>query len=115
VRTEKLSQIGKTSGRFEYKDGPNGFPLATRSIATVSQVQEGVEDSWEVDSTMSISQRKFDDYEFTLSAYGLPEPYGIAWKKRTPRYVWFLLAAAVAGCVAVGVRYYARSHRAAKG
>lgn len=53
------------------------------------------------------------EQEFTLSAYNLPEPVGVEWAKPTPRYVWFLLAAAVFAVLAIGFRYLAR-RRAAK-
>ena len=46
--------------------------------------------------------------EFTLSAFGLPEPPGVVWEKPTPRYIWFLVAAMVFVAIAVGFRYLAR-------
>ncbi len=60
----------------------------------------------------SVSQFRCDprrgEEEFTLSAFGFPEPVGIEWKKPTSRYVWFLLASAVFVILAVGFRYLAR-------
>ncbi len=43
---------------------------------------------------------KFADHEFTLSAYGLPEPVGLMVPRSTPRFIWFIIIAAV--CVAIG-------------
>ncbi len=48
------------------------------------------------------------DHEFTLSAFGLPEPSGTVWKTETPRYVWFLIAAAAFAAIAIGLRYLVR-------
>lgn len=52
------------------------------------------------------------DAEFTLSAFGLPEPVGVTWSKPTPNYFWWLVAAG--GCVllALGFRYLARRRAA---
>jgi hypothetical protein len=49
--------------------------------------------------------------EFTLSAFGLPEPAGITWEKPTPRFVWVLLAAAICAVLAVAFRYLARRRK----
>jgi hypothetical protein len=32
----------------------------------------------------------FPESDFTLSAFGLPEPYGVVWKKPIPWYLWFI-------------------------
>jgi len=44
------------------------------------------------------------DDEFWLSHYGLPEPFGVVRETKTPRYVWFLIAAGVFAVLAVGLR-----------
>jgi hypothetical protein len=61
--------------------------------------------------TYAFTREEPDEVEFTLSAFGLPEPPGVEWDKRTPRYVWFLIAAAVFAIVAGGLRYYAKRRR----
>ena len=43
----------------------------------------------------------FPDTDFTLSAFGLPEPPGLEWKRPTPWYLWVGLAGIV--CLALGV------------
>lgn len=54
------------------------------------------------------------DSEFTLSAFGLPEPAGMeAVKKPVPMYLWILLAAAVCGVLAFAFRYLAERKRPA--
>jgi hypothetical protein len=34
--------------------------------------------------------KPFPESDFTLSAFGLPEPYGVVWKKPIPWYLWFI-------------------------
>lgn len=51
------------------------------------------------------------EMEFTLSAFGLPEPVGVVWEKSTPRYIWFLVAAGILAVLAVGFRYLVRRQR----
>jgi hypothetical protein len=50
------------------------------------------------------SDAKVADKEFRLSNYGLPEPHGFDYKKRTPVYLWLLVAAAVFAVIAVALR-----------
>jgi hypothetical protein len=67
------------------------------SVSVVSRTRYELE---EVDS--------IPESEFSLSAFGLPEPVGAAWDKPTPRYVWFLVGAAVFAFLTVGLRLIAR-------
>ena len=50
-----------------------------------------------------------DMTEFTLSAFGLPEPPGVTWPKPTPWYLWAAVAAAVCLVLAFVLRWLARS------
>jgi hypothetical protein len=52
------------------------------------------------------------DREFMLTAFGLPEPKGVEWEKKTPVYVWLLLAAGVLGLLAVVLAWLAKRRRA---
>lgn len=55
-----------------------------------------------------------DPAEFYLTHYGLPEPTGFtAPSNRTPRYVWFLLAAGVFAFLAILLRWRSRRWRSA--
>jgi hypothetical protein len=53
-----------------------------------------------------------DDAEFTLSAFGLPEPVGVTWEKPSRTYLWILAAAGVSVALALGFRYLARRRAA---
>lgn len=46
-----------------------------------------------------LSSQFYPKGDFTLSAFGLPEPEGVVWDKPTPTYVWLLLAAGVLGLI----------------
>lgn len=46
--------------------------------------------------------------EFTLTAFGFPEPAGVTWERPTPVYVWLLAAAGGFGALAVLFRRLAR-------
>ena len=49
--------------------------------------------------------------EFSLTAYGLPEPPGVEFKRRTPTYVWLLLGAA--GCIVLALVFRRLARRPA--
>ncbi|MFL5338621.1 MAG: hypothetical protein ACJ8F7_00505, partial [Gemmataceae bacterium] len=59
---------------------------------------------------------EYDDSDFTLAKYGLPEPVGATWKKPTPTYVWLLIGAGAFAALAFGLRWLGRrSSRTAEG
>ena len=61
------------------------------------------ESDYDVDPTVNLPES-----EFTLSAFGLPEPVGVVWEKRTPNYVWFLIAAGAFAAAAIAFRLLTR-------
>jgi hypothetical protein len=60
-------------------------------------------------------QTDLPEQEFSLTAYGLPEPVGVKWDQRTPRYVWFLIAAGAFAALALGFRHLSRRRAARQG
>jgi len=52
--------------------------------------------------------RDVPEREFSLTAYGLPEPPGISFPRRTPTYVWLLLGATGFAVLAVLFRWLTR-------
>ncbi len=105
VKTEVASGICQTS--IDYITSTKGLPLPTQWLE---------EESLKLNDGGLFTSRKFTKFtlhpevsepsevEFTLSAYGLPEPVGVTWSKATPNYVWFLLAAAILGVLAIAFR-----------
>ena len=57
------------------------------------------------------SDRMPSEEELRLSYYGLPEPVGVEWGRKTPVYVWLLVAAGVLGLLALGLRWLAHRRR----
>lgn len=100
---------------FETIDHPSGFPIVKSQ--TVHTIQFNYKSKQKSDTT---SRADYDlevkegppDSEFTLTAFGLPEPGSDEVKKPTPLYVWILVAAAVSVGLAVGFFFLARRSRA---
>lgn len=91
-----------------------GFPVPIPSQCVYSETDlktaERIRSLITVTHFQSEPQR--EEAEFTLSAFGMPEPVGVVWDKPTPRYVWFLVAAGVFIAIAVGFRLLARRRAA---
>lgn len=84
-------------------DSPSGFPIPRRKVQIGESIlQGGIRDYGQV--LTELEERDPlplpDDREFTLTAFGLPEPPGVEWKKPTPWYLWAGLAAVV--CLILG-------------
>ena len=94
-----------------------GIPVPTHSTHRQTSTAVSGSPNWSMETS---TETDFDidptadlpESEFTLSAYGLPEPVGVEWKKPTPRYVWFLAAAGLFVALAVGFRMLARRRAA---
>jgi hypothetical protein len=59
------------------------------------------------DYSTTIHYERVPESEFRLTAFGLPEPVGVVWEKKTPVYVWLLVAAGVLGLLALLFRWLA--------
>ena len=112
VRT--LVGTGTHTSAFEF--GPGPWPVVRREIQTTEYKLNSTPKPWQLTSTvdyeLQIPAQLPDTSEFTLSAFGLPEPVGVTWEKPTPRYLWFLLAAGIFATLAIGFRYLARRRSA---
>src|SRR5579884_130190 len=103
--------------RNEVTDHPSGFPI----IKSKTYVRNGFSDRRhkKIGGTETINyeievNEDVPNDEFTLSAFGLPEPAGMEpVKKPIPLYVWNLIAAGVCGVVALVFRHLARRRRLA--
>lgn len=126
VRRSQLSSTSTRKGEpllesayereFETVDHPSGFPLIKTCISRDNQYPYKTKKrlvsttrtdyEWEVNNSVP-------DSEFTLSAFGLPEPGGAELvKKPMPIYLWILIGAGVCAVLALGFRYLARRPRA---
>jgi hypothetical protein len=125
VEKEKIFHDGKLNRtatwdiRYELKEHKSGFPL----VQSTTQKYAGVyaRDGHSNEGTVTREyEYKFNDRlpttDFTLTAYGLPEPHGVKWHKPTPVFVWILLAAGICGLLAVMLRWLGgRSSSRARG
>jgi hypothetical protein len=106
---------GLTEIEYETIDHPSGFPLVKRSTArATNHSYEGKERNEKtVNSRVRIDFKwevndHVPDSEFTLSAYGLPEPGSEPVKKSPPLYVWIIPAIGICLVLAIGFRILAR-------
>jgi hypothetical protein len=95
---------------FEVHSDEQGIPF----LRKLSWKQGKLVDSHlnvELECVAEFSQRRpsqVSERNFTLSAFGLPEPAGVEWRKATPRYVWVLIAAGAVAILATVFRCLAR-------
>ncbi len=108
--------INKSAGTLEYsltQQAVEGIPVPVRRVkrevypAASGGMDITSEATFRIDPTVELP-----DENFTLTAYGLPEPVGVAWRKPTRNYVWFLATAAVFVALAIGFRLLARRRTA---
>ena len=109
-RTQDIIATGVCEISIEYKVD-NGVPIPVRRREVGSR-SNGTKSRYEVTYDFFVPSRGLDEQEFTLSSYGLPEPVGVEWEKKTPVYVWLLLAAGVLGLLAVVLAWLAKRRRA---
>lgn len=88
------------------RDGEGGQPILTRYTFIVPDAY------YQTDYQLEAPAYLPPDTEFTLSAFGLPEPKGIVWDRPSRWYLWFIAAAVLALAVAGYLRY--RSQRRTK-
>lgn len=101
----------------ETTDHPSGFPILKRMKRHAKifyrQNKGTIETTTETDYDLEVNG-SVPDSEFTLSAFGLPEPPGMEpVKKPIPWYLWFLLAAGICGAISLAFRHLARRNRVA--
>jgi hypothetical protein len=104
VATEKITND------LDDRPGPVPFVKKAHSVEEWS-LADGKKMTIQSDLEFKASRpaREPADEVFRLTAFGLPEPVGIAPPRRPiPRYVWFLIAAAGLGVLAVLFRVLAR-------
>jgi hypothetical protein len=109
-----MGSIVYSTSKFQYRYGEDQFPIVTK----ISRMSEG-----EIAGTkMQLEDNtEFELYEaadipigeFTLTAFGLPEPPGIVWNKPTPWYVWLGGAAILLIVIAAGFKVLKRRYLAA--
>jgi hypothetical protein len=106
---QDIIATGKIEIHIDYKFD-NGVPIPVRYYQTGSR-SNGTNFREEFTYDWSVPARPLPESEFTLSHYGLPEPVGVVWEKRTPVYVWLLVAAGALLTLGIFFRWLARRLR----
>lgn len=92
----KVLELGQTEG---------SLPVPKRAVRKTEwgSPKDGIKNEAEsqYEYTLSEPRRLPGDEEFTLSAFGLPDPVGFEAEKPTRWYLWLMLAAIV--CLVLGV------------
>lgn len=102
IEWESTNVKASTTVAYEYEETADGFPIAKRIIRRFTPVK-GVdrENHYE----FNLKEADVPESDFTLTAFGLPEPSGI---KRGRPFPWYLALAGI-GTACLGVFFFLRS------
>jgi hypothetical protein len=97
------TQSGQRAGSMTYKEGQDPFPIVSRvSVTAGDGVKAASESLYEYD----LKPRDVPNREFTLSAFGLPEPAGA--RLPTPWYLWALGCSVLCFMMAIAFHRFSR-------
>ncbi|MBI1915383.1 MAG: hypothetical protein HYS12_11700 [Planctomycetes bacterium] len=100
---------------YEYREGTDRFPILTRIVTQAKRNPELNVRGWEFLFEFDLRESpEPEDEEFTLTAYGLPEPVGMELPRRSRAWLWFGLAAVAVLGVGFLFRRAARRRAAAQ-
>ncbi len=91
---------------YEYQNSQDGFPNTKRIVVHGRKIS--TEGTFDFEHTYELDLREADapERDFTLSAFGLPEPKGMAIPRSSRWYLWFI--AGGVGCLLVGFLIWRR-------
>ena len=94
-------------GTLECKVDAKGFPIFSSSLVRTKGVSplDGKEYESEIKTKSKIEERDPSPDEFTLTAFGLPEPMGMPIVNRGGSRWWLWITLAAAGSLAIAVLY----------
>lgn len=100
LRTQSINGNGTKRALFEFRDGSNRYPIVTRMVRTGKSPLGNVsEEVFEFD--LHEVTKLPSEEEFTLSAFGLPEPMGVEPLPPSRNWLWLLAAAIIAAALAI--------------
>lgn len=112
IKGKWTNGTGTARVKFEFKDGSNGFPILGRTHFVLKNDPPRVSGMEIVsDYDLREASRLPPDEEFTLTAYGLPEPVGMQKPGGSRAYIWFALAGFGVLALAAAFRKAARRRR----
>jgi hypothetical protein len=88
---------------YEYKEAADGFPIPKRVTRRFTPVK-GVDRESRFE--FNLEEADVPESDFTLSAFGLPEPSGVRWPR--PWYLWFAMLGIICLSLAALVRWWTR-------
>ncbi len=105
---QKASEVEGYRGTEQFQvlelgETDQSLPVPKRAVTKNTVVFDngiGNTQEWRFEYDLSVPRRLPDDDEFTLTAFGLPEPPGLEWKGPTRWYLWVGLAGIV--CLVLG-------------
>lgn len=106
------TSTGRTTADYEYAHGPDGLLVRMRKESTWTMKHSGklVRATADYEFEHRIPSTLPDTREFTLSAFGLPEPVGVVWPTSSRAWLWFTFGAGAFFLVAAGAAYLHRRY-----
>jgi hypothetical protein len=109
ARTQSIHSRGHMEGEIlELRTTGEGFPVPVRAVKESEVVFDADgnknKQQWTFELDLNVPRRSPSDEEFTLSAFGLPEPAGFG-RRPSARYLWLALAGIVCIIVAAYLRW----------
>jgi hypothetical protein len=109
--TAGVPGVDRSTTIITYANRVEGLPVVQSLTYKHKTFADG--SAFEVNSNVDKWERRWiPESEFTLSAFGLPEPKGIEWEKPSRRYLWIVAAALVALVLAFAFRHLAVRRKA---
>lgn len=90
-------------GVQELKENKNGVPSLKSAVIHLKNTQDGKPADLDVETECTVEEREPSWEEFTLSAFGLPEPMGMPPVNRGGSQWWLWIALVAFGSVGLGV------------
>jgi len=102
LKIKSIDGNGTNHAVFEFREGSNRLPTITRMVRTgKSPLGNSSEEIFEFD--LHEASELPPEKEFTLSAFGLPEPMGVKPLERS--HTWFWLSAATVGLAGLAILF----------
>lgn len=109
ARAKTARQISHTT--YTYGPPIDGLAFPAVTVATAAPQGNNTEPPHHIRATLTVRKSTASPADFRLAAFGLPEPVDVPPVRRTPTYLWLLLAAVACVALAAGFRFLARRHR----
>jgi len=102
--TDGTKTILRATNEFKTYHDVYHVPVRT-SFAWIKQTREGETPVRKVTVELDLREdASAPESDFTLSAFGLPEPQGFTWPTPTRWYLWFIVAAMIAAGIGLALR-----------